>query len=769
MAHKGMKKLRQVEKAGLIVLCIVMLGTLGIGTTTVFKGCGQDLTRGSFVIDGEEFTVDLPELREYHPMMTFLRVFGQIPPWKFANARFDPEFQAYQPDNRDLWTFIVLDKLAGKTGLTVPPQTVQDWIRSVFRDPETQLYSKEIYSGWLGRQGVAEIWPTASEFEKFLRRYLTVDYLVRVYGPLLMPTSEQVYEQWSVRNRRHDIEYAVQTVSSLRREVDPAAIPMPEVEAYYGRDLVRRHFRVPTRREFEALYIKTADVTDEQYAELEKKAEERDLVNLGPQEAFRYWYANEKRLYRTDDLVDRLKKEWEQRRDAGEKKDAEKTDGDGNKPADADKPADGDEPADADKPADGDEPADADKPADEDKPAPDLDLPAVPGADEFKDPTAGMSPEEKFKEYFQARVEKDLFLRKLLERLLMDERLKKQGLKSLAEEWSLPYFVTERGLDRTEIYKNEPVGGQQLREALNRMGEADAGKYAESIVEIGDLSEPTGFAMFRVIRVAKEHYPELGAAVEEEILRSSLPLIALVDREQIEEGTLAQALQSAFPDAEVPDQETFKVEEVVRLMLRQAKAEEEATARLEKVMEAVKAGGQTFRSAAEEKGFRVFELNRITSETPMAEPVEPGPEAKPTPEEEKQFRLDRQRWFLLKGRSFGSRLPLNIRLINDTKAPGFVPQVLIDRETDAAYVVHVKAHVMPGPEEMPELEAGRIRMELLNHNRRTTLRSFFEFDRIVDRYSLFVDGLTNEAEKKREAAEKKAAEEAAKKGGGEGQ
>ena len=44
MAHRGMKKLRQVEKAGLIVLCIVMLGTLGIGTSTVFRGCGQDLT-----------------------------------------------------------------------------------------------------------------------------------------------------------------------------------------------------------------------------------------------------------------------------------------------------------------------------------------------------------------------------------------------------------------------------------------------------------------------------------------------------------------------------------------------------------------------------------------------------------------------------------------------------------------------------------------------------------------------------------------------------
>jgi hypothetical protein len=594
---------------------------------------------------------------------------------------------------------------------------------------------------------VSEIWPTASEFEKFLRRYLTVTYLVQSYGPLLLPTNEQVYDQWSVRNRRHDIEYVVQPIGSLRREIDPKSIPLAEVESYYQRDLVRRHFRIPTRHEFEALYVVPDEITDEQFAALSKKAGENDLVKLGPREGFRYWYANEKRLYRTDDLVARLRKEWEE-----EKKKATPEDGEEEKAPEEEKPANEGQDEDGAKDEEEGEPAKEEEPGGPEVSGPDLNLPVAPKVEEFEDPTAGMTPEDKYEKYFKAEVERDLFLRKLLERLLMDERIKKKGLKAIAEEHGLPYFVTGRGLDRTEIYKNDPVGGQQLREALNQMGEGDDGKYAEEVVEIGDLMDPRGFAIFRVLRVNKEHYPELGEAVEDKLLRESLPLIALVERDEVEEGTLTDALRLTFPDADIAEQETWKVEEVVRLMFRQAKAQEEATAKLDKVMEAVKAGGQTFRSASEEKGFRVFELSGITSETPMSEPKEPGPDEETSPEEEKQLRLDRQRWFLLKGRSFGSRLPLNIRLINDTKSQSFVPQVLIDRETDAAYLVWVETHVLPGPEEMPELEAGRIRMELLNHNRRTTLRSFFEFDRIVERYSLFVDGLTNEEKKKEEPA-----------------
>jgi hypothetical protein len=53
---------------------------------------------------------------------------------------------------------------------------------------------------------------------------------------------------------------------------------------------------------------------------------------------------------------------------------------------------------------------------------------------------------------------------------------------------------------------------------------------------------------------------------------------------------------------------------------------------------------------------------------------------------------------------------------------------------------------MPGPEEMPEVETSRIRTELMDHNRRSTLRAFFEFDQIVARYSLNVEGVTTKKE-----------------------
>ena len=37
MAHRGMTKLRKVEKAGLIVLCVVMLVTLGLGSGSTMR------------------------------------------------------------------------------------------------------------------------------------------------------------------------------------------------------------------------------------------------------------------------------------------------------------------------------------------------------------------------------------------------------------------------------------------------------------------------------------------------------------------------------------------------------------------------------------------------------------------------------------------------------------------------------------------------------------------------------------------------------------
>jgi len=761
MAHKGMKKLRQVEKAGLIVLCIVMLGTLGLGSATVFQGCEQEPPRGTFVIDGENFAIDGPTVREYWPFMTYQRLLRRPPAWKFAlDPRLDPEFANYQPNDEDLWTFIVLDKLAEKLGVKIPPQAVQDWIRGNFTDPETGRYERELYEAWLRSPNISGVWATASEFEKFLRRYLTVQYFVKIYSPLLFPTNEQVYKQWSVRNRRHDTEYVVQSISALRREVDMAAIPMPEVEAYYGRDRVRRNFRVPTRQEFEAIYLILDDVTDEQFAKLTKKADEKELVKLGPQEGFRHYYANEKGLYRTDRLVERLKKEWEEEQKAKEKEDA----GAEEDPADGeDKPADEEtEPADEEtKPAD-----EETKPADEEKAGatdlPGLDLPELPKKGGFEDPTIGLTPEQKYQKYFKEPVERELYLKKLLARLLMDERIKKKGLAAIATEYGLPHYVTERGLDRFEIYKNEPVGGQELRETLNRMTAGDDGEYAVDVVGIG-TGKTRGYAIFKLNRVTVEHFPELSAVVEEKLLRDTLPLMARVEREVIEEGTLADALRASFPDVTVPDQESFKVEEVVRMLLRQTKAEEEATAKLDKVMAAVTAGGQTFRSAAEEKGYRVFTMDGVTIETRMAEPAEPDPGETLTPAQEKQRQLDRHRWFLLKGRSFGTALPLNIRLIADTPSQSFVPQVLLDRETDSAYLVWVNTHVVPAPEEMPEVATSRIRLELMNHNRRTTLRSFFEFDDIVERYSLFVDGVTNREEKKRAAEEKRKAEE----GGGE--
>ncbi|MEN8150731.1 MAG: hypothetical protein ABFS86_12985, partial [Planctomycetota bacterium] len=393
----------------------------------------------------------------------------------------------------------------------------------------------------------------------------------------------------------------------------------------------------------------------------------------------------------------------------------------------------GEAPADAEKPADEAETPETDEPAVE----PELDLPAP---DSFVDPTAEMTPEQKYKTYFQAQVERELFLKKLLERLLKDERIKKKGFPSIAAEWGLPHFVTEKGLDQYEVLSNEPVGGQRLREALNRIEEG--APYADEVVEIG-REDKRGYAIWKVSSVVAEHTPELDAPVEEKLLKNTLPVMARIEYAVLEDATLAEALAIAFPDGGVEKKDSYTVDEVVRLLLRQSKAEEEATAKLQKVMEAVTAGGQAFRAAAEEKGYRVFSLEGIGNDTPMAKPEEPGEDEELSEEELKQRRFDGYKWFLLNGRSFATGLPRNISLIGSAQAGAFVPQILIDRETDGAFIVWVDSHRVPGPEEMPDVEGNKIRTELANQNRKQTLRAFFEWDKIVELYSVEAKGLTD--------------------------
>ncbi|MHC4862063.1 MAG: hypothetical protein ACYTDY_18440, partial [Planctomycetota bacterium] len=319
MVHRGMRKLRQIEKAGLIVLCVAMLATLGVSSqATCGARRGVD-TVGTFTVAGE--TVEVSG-SDYQAAMSYLSfqnyVLSGPPPWKFARFfGLDRRFQNYQAAEKDLWTFIMLDRHAEQVGVRVPPETVSEWIRNNFRSRDG-VYDRAIYEAFLRN---ARIWNTPAEFEKLLARYLRVVWFVNLYNPLIDPTMDEVYATWKNRNRRHDIRYVVQEAAPLREEIDASAFTEDELQSYYDQDRVKQNFRIPTRRGFEAVYAMPGEMTDEEFDTLRKKAEEEGLVTMGPDEAFQYYYANQ-RDYPIEPIRKRLKEEWEKEQ---EEKKAEET------------------------------------------------------------------------------------------------------------------------------------------------------------------------------------------------------------------------------------------------------------------------------------------------------------------------------------------------------------------------------------------------------------------------------------------------------------
>ncbi len=752
MAHRGMKKLRQVEKIGLIGLCVLMLSMLGVGGASTCGGrggAGADEIRGTFDIAGEKIEIDRYKVSQYSSYLRFQNYVLRSPPsWKFARNLFgqvDPQFQDYDADEKDLWTFIVLHRAAEKSGVQVPAGAVEAWVRRFpWFQTEGGKFSRERYLQFIKNAG---IWPTAIEFERMLSRYLAVEYFVGLYQPLLRPTSVQVYDQWKTRYNRHDIQYIIQEAAPLRSGIDVAKFEPEEVQEFFDRKDIKPKFLVPTRRSFESMSFVPGKLTGEEFAALKKLADEKKLVHIGPDEARQYYHANQAN-YPIEPIREKSRKEWEDAHrmykpgeDEGNAGGGDEGSGDETPAKDGDQSdeVDDDNGADEDAPAGGD-----DAPATVDADDGEEGAPAVEGAEPgelWQDP-ARLELWERYELFFRTQVERELFLRKLLKSLLVDERLDKVGLETLARTWGATYFVTEEALDQYEILDVEVIGGSALQEAMNRHGPADEGAYCEEVLTNG-MGGDRALFLYRVKSVINEHYPDIGDTISVDMLRELVASMLLVPYGDIEKMNARELMTKAFPDADLGAKQEFTIDDVLRQMLRQSKAEDLATEKLNVVREMV-ARGQTFAGAAEEKGYELFTKKGLSSATPIPAEIIPAEGEQLTPQEkQKNAESDRLR-FLVKGwmpRSGG-----NLTRIAETAPSSFVDGNLADKDTDAAYLVFVSAHTMPGPEEMPEVESREIWLEMVNRTMRTQMQSFFTWERFVARYKLEVKGLTDEEE-----------------------
>jgi hypothetical protein len=756
MAHRGMTKLRKIEKAGLIVLCVVMLVTLGLGTGSTCGGRGGgggDDIAGTFEIAGEKFDVDRFDLHQYGSYLSFQNHVLRSPPtFKYARNLFgqmDPRFEDYDADEKDLWTFIILHRAALKAGVEVPPAAVEAWVTKFpWFQNEAGNFDRKRYLAFIDNAG---IWATPLEFERMLTNYLAVEYYLGLYQPLLRPGSRQVYEAWKGRHNRHDIRYLVQDVAPIRAEIDPASLSHEDVLAYYERNEVRRRFLIPTKRTFEAVYVVPGQMEDEVYETLVAAAKEKKLVTVGPEEARQYYYANQDD-YPLDPVREQSRKEWEaahptedrstedkptedQPAEDGEDGDAENTHEDG-EDGDAE---DGAEDGDND-PAEDDEDSpptvdadDGEKPVEEKPEATDEKV------ERWEDP-AELDLWTRYDRFFKERVERELFTRKLLKRLLSDERISKAGLEAVAAFPGLTYFVTEAPLDQYEVLDVEVIGGPGLREALNRHGPETEGEYCAD-VQLNGAGDERAFFLYRVKSVIKEHYPTLEQEVPVTVLRDLVANMLLVPFGDVEKMNVHELLLKAFPDAVLDPATTPTMDTVVRLMLRQGKAEDRAAERLNVIREMVLTGAQTLDGAAKEKGYEVSTLTGLSESTRIPPKIEPEEGATLTPKQVEKNLLRARKEFLVRGWMSGKGG--NLSRIGKTGSEEFVEGVLADKETDSAFLVYVTGHSTPGPEEMPEVESREIWLDLVNRTMRTRMQTFFSFSTVMVRYKLQVAGLTD--------------------------
>ncbi len=751
MAHRGMKKLRQVEKIGLIVLCVLMLSMLGLGTGSTCGGGGRGSTTdeiaGTFDIAGEKIDIDRYKLHEYGSYLPFQNHVLRSPPtWKYARNLFgqmDQRFENYDAEDQDLWTFIILHQAALKAGVHISPGAVEMWIRKFpgFQTREGK-FDRERYLQFIRNAG---IWATPIEFERMLARYLAVEYYLSLYQPLLRPTSQQVYDQWKTRHKRHDLQYVVQEAGPLRSDIDVSSFETEKVQKYYDRPDIRRKFLVPTKRSFEALTLLPGKMTDEEFAALKKLADEKELVYIGPEEARQYYYANES-AYPMGPIRDKSREEWEAAHPVQEPGDGEdaSTDDSGTEESGTEESGDQPLPKDDGDDEDGDDDdggeklptVDADDGSDPEEEA----EPADADAGELWEDPSKLDIWVRYERYFKVQVERELFIRKLLTRLLSDERVNETGLKAMAEAWGANYFVTEKPLDEYETLNVEAIGGHELRAAMNAHGPADEGAYCGKVLANG-INEERVLFLYRVKSIIGEHHPDLGDTISIELLRGLVANMVEIPYGDIEKMNAGELMTKAFPEADLQAKQEFTLDDVLRQMLRQSLAEDAAAEKLDVLREMVLTGAQTFKGAAKEKGYELFTLNGVSAATPIPPEILPEEGKQLTPEQkQKNLVTDRKR-FLIKG--WMPRGGTNLTRIAKTSAGKFVEGTLADKATDAAYLVLVVAHSTPGPEEMPDVESREIWLEMVNRTMRGQMQSFFAWDQVVARYKLVVKGLTD--------------------------
>ncbi len=547
---------------------------------------------------------------------------------------------------------LMLGEIARDAGVAITDETLAEFLRTnpLFQGSggefETKAYEEALRKNY---QGIS-----SRAFEDEARRYLLLDHFRKVYfHSFLAITDEECWKRWKGEHPKVAVAYAWQGVGTIREALKPEDVKDEEVEATWKDPAVQGRHRTPPRRAFEAAWVRIAAVEDAAFdAAREAWKDDPDLA-LKEGEAREFWWASQKYDFNLANLdgatLEALRKEngGEEPKEPGK---------DGTPPPEA-----------------GTEEAQA---------------PAEPSP-------AELDTEEQYRRYWRRRAEKEVWLRKLLEKVRREIKDPAVPLADAAAKWSRPGLAVsvhrqEAPLDQYEVEKLEGPGGSPIRFVLNDYDKPEqvGSVHAEAIQRTAftDRLDQRGWVVVRVTGIVPEAVPPLAD------VRAKVVSEFLDDR-----------------------------------------ARERAKARLAALRKAAEEGPLPLEEAAKKDGFECATtdpFNEFSWRPPLPRPA-PGEVATAAPPVFKDEWKDPARRL---SAILGKYYPLREVVV------GALSDVFDDASvTGACYLVQVKSRAEPRFEEMSQAHQSQVR-RVLARERMMALGTELSYSKLKDRLGLFVAG-----------------------------